>query len=576
MIKVIQIENIKGIENKRFALDITPNKPSLLVAPNGFGKSSIATAFNSLNNSRLVLSEDDFHFEDPHKLPRLVIDYEKPDGNIVTLEATGANNLIFTEFDCFVINSSLKPKGIGSQYGRASARLEIKDVVLVDRIPNNISFSYQSRAYKLRFGINSRILPNALIALSNHKLVESLSHDFQSLLRANGIIIQQRINDIISEINNQSGTSEDLIRWLDNNRLNDLKQINYLNVLGNLVNEFDLGLNSESKSYLIAIQLIWLYNDNPTQFKNACVYNNYLLDKLRFDETLLNFNSTWKGIRATQTGGKLVVKFPEAKFISNGQRDILTFISMLFRAKRHLTKNANILVIDEVFDYLDDANLIAAQYYISTFIKEYSDEGKRLYPIILTHLNPTYFKNFAFSNQKVYYLDKSNMNVNQNIVKLLRNRENSTIKDDVSKYLLHFGPGQINKRREFRALGIPELWGESNNFSTFLNAEVDNYINGRQFCPFSVCGAVRIKIEEIAYNKLQSSASQLLFLTTNKTRSKLEVAENMGVVSPESHFLLGLIYNEGLHWKDGFDNVSPISAKLENMTIKKIICDIFK
>jgi len=44
MLKVIEIENIKGISHKRFQLDILPNKPSLLVAPNGFGKSSIAVA----------------------------------------------------------------------------------------------------------------------------------------------------------------------------------------------------------------------------------------------------------------------------------------------------------------------------------------------------------------------------------------------------------------------------------------------------------------------------------------------------------------------------------------------------
>ena len=48
MLKVIEIENIKGIGHKRFALDIWPNKPSLLVAPNGFGKSSFAVAINEM------------------------------------------------------------------------------------------------------------------------------------------------------------------------------------------------------------------------------------------------------------------------------------------------------------------------------------------------------------------------------------------------------------------------------------------------------------------------------------------------------------------------------------------------
>lgn len=576
MLRVIEIENIKGIQQKRFELDILPNKPSLLVAPNGFGKSSFAAAFNSMNNRRINLSEDDFHAEDETLAPRIYIEYERPDNSIATLEATATANTISSELDYFVINNPTKPKGIGNLYGRPSATLEIKDVVLVDRIPDNVQFGNQYRAAQQRFGQNARVLPNPNAALGNLKLVEKLSFNYQALERANGQRIRTRINDIINEINQQAGTIEVLTDWITAHRLNDLKQIDYLNTIGNLINEYDLGYNSETKAYLVAIQLIWLYNDNPNNFKEACKYSNYQLDKQRFQHTLSNFNCTWKGIRASQTDGQLVVKFPKAIHISNGQRDILTFVAMLFRARQHLKKEANILIIDEVFDYLDDANLTAAQYYITTFIKDFKDEGKRLYPIILTHLNPNYFKNFAFSNQKVYYLDKSNIQVNQSIVRLLRNREHPSIKDDVSKHLLHFEPTHINKRAEFNALGLRELWGEADNFYQFLFSEVDNYLNGSPFCPFAVCGGVRVKIEEIAYGKLQNPAAQTAFITTKKTRPKLEKAEEMGVVSPESHYLLGIIYNEGMHWKDGLDNVSPIASKLENLTIKKLIRDVFE
>ena len=576
MLRVIEIENIKGIAHKRFALDILPNKPSLLVAPNGFGKSSFAVAFNEMNNRRINLTEDNLHQANAALQPRIYIEYERPDGTLAHLQATSTTNSISTELDYFVINNPTKPKGVGSQFGRASARLEIKDVVLVDRIPDNVGFGNQFRASQGRFGQNARVLPNPNAALSNLKLVEKLSHNYQALERANGQRIQLRINAIIDEINQQGGTADDLTDWVTANRLNDLKQIDYLNTLGNLIHEFDVGYNSESKAYLVAIQLIWLYNNNPNNFKAACDYSNYQLDKQRFEQTLSNFNCTWKGIRASQTGGQLVVKFPEAIHISNGQRDILTFISMLFRARQHLKKNANILIIDEVFDYLDDANLTAAQYYITTFIKDYKEEGKRLYPIILTHLNPNYFKNFAFNDQKVYFLEQSPIQVNQGIVRLLRNRDHASIKDDVSKHLLHFEPTHINKRAEFNALGLRELWGEADNFYQFLFTEVDNYLNGRPFCPFAVCGGLRVKIEQIAFVRLQTPEARTTFLTTKKTRSKLEKAEEMGIVSPESHYLLGIIYNEGMHWKDGLDNVSPIALKLENLTIKKLIRDVFE
>ncbi|MFY7669466.1 hypothetical protein ACOSP6_00125 [Tenacibaculum sp. MEBiC06402] len=577
MIRIIEIENIKGIDQKTFDLGIYPNKPSLLVAPNGFGKSSLATAFNSMNNNRINLAEDDLHAENIHNLPRVAIEYVQEDNTVLNLVATHNSNTISNHFDYFVINNQTKPKGIGSRFGNATARLEIKDVVLVDRIPDNTQFGYSFRNSQAAFGKCGKVLPNLNTVLNNLVLVEKLSENYQALERANGVLNQRRINEVISRINAQdeTATSNTLNNWVSLNCLNDLKQINYLNTIGDLINEFDIGYDSESKSYLAAIQLVTLFNNNRNNFKAACTYSNYRLDKQRFDETLSTFNCTWRNISTSQTGGKLVVKFPQAIHISNGQRDILTFVSMLFRARRHLKKGANILIIDEVFDYLDDANLTAAQYYITQFIKEYKLANRRIYPLILTHLNPNYFKNFAFSNQKVYYLNKSNIQVAQGIINLLRNRNDLTIKDDVSKYLLHYDPGIINKRNEFRALNIPELWGEGDNFRNHLNNEVQNYLNDRPYDPFAVCGGLRIRIEEIAYNKLQSQAARTTFLATHKTRIKLEKAEELGFTSPESHYLLGIIYNDGMHWKLNQDNVSPIAAKLENLTIKKLIADVF-
>ena len=75
MIKIIEIENIKGIHRKTFNLDIFPNKPSLLVAPNGFGKSSLATAFKSMNNRRIILEDDDCYQCNTANLPRIRLQY---------------------------------------------------------------------------------------------------------------------------------------------------------------------------------------------------------------------------------------------------------------------------------------------------------------------------------------------------------------------------------------------------------------------------------------------------------------------------------------------------------------------
>jgi hypothetical protein len=108
---------------------------------------------------------------------------------------------------------------------------------------------------------------------------------------------------IIDEINQQGGTSEVLTDWITANRLTDLKQIDYLNTLGNLIHEFDVGYNSETKAYLVAVQVIWLYNAIIRATSKLLVtFSNYQLDKQRFEHTLSTFNCTWRGIRASQTG----------------------------------------------------------------------------------------------------------------------------------------------------------------------------------------------------------------------------------------------------------------------------------
>jgi hypothetical protein len=576
MIIGIEIRNIKGIGNKSFDLDIKPNKPSLLVAPNGFGKSSFARAFKVMNNRRIILTDEDYHNGAEANLPSIKIYYQKDAGTKLELEATHLRNTISAELDYFVINSQTKAKGsvVYGGYGKATAEILIEPIVIIDRIPPNISFNYSIRAFQNKFGVNGKILPNINDILNNDKLVSKIIANDLALKRADGDRITNKINAVLDAINSYQGTRENLLAVTAENHLQDFRQINYLNSLSEIIVASDIGLD-EIESYLASIQLVWLYHSDTGNFNAATEFAEYRLEKQRFEEILLTFNTTWKIIRASQRAGQLIVEFPKAAQISNGQRDILTFISMLFKARRNLKRSSNILIIDEVFDYLDDANLVAAQYYITKFIQEFADRGRRLYPLILTHLNPYYFKNYAFSEQKVYYLDKSTANVSEHFVKLIRNRNEEVIRDDVAKYLLHYHPDKINKRAEFRELRLPETWGEGDHFYNYMVGEVNKYLAHEQYDPFAICGATRVKIEEIAFSKINTDQAKQLFLQTKKTREKLEAIAGIGIVSPESHYLLGIVYNEGMHWKDNHDNISPIISKLENLTIKKLIYDVF-
>lgn len=578
-LKKITIENVKGIEVKTFDLDIIPNKPSLLVAPNGFGKSSIVAAFSCLQLNRINLHEDHYYQGDPNRHPKLKLEYLDDGGTIHSLEANATTNTISNHFDWFVINCQMKAKGVGRTFGgrtHVSASMEIEPIVLVDTIPRRERFDYSYADQKQLFGLNGKMLPNIGIFFDNLPFIATLSTYFSMFDRVLGVRVQASINQFKQEANGQTGSAAVLRSWMATKKLGTLDAITQLKTMAELLLNSNLDLPSREVAYLTALQMIQLYATNKTKFKNACKFSNYKLDRKQYTDMLTAFDSSWCDITPREGGGKLVVTFPKLQHISNGERDVLSFLALLLRARKTLKNRNCILLIDEVFDYLDDANLVAVQYYITQFIEEYRQNGKKIYPLIFTHLNPYYFKNFAFSKQKVYFLNKSSIKPNQNLIKLLRKRENASIQEDVSKYLFHYHTSNISKRNEFLTLTLKETWGESDNFDRFLKQEIDKYLNGQaQYDPLAICCAVRKRVEKLIFDQLNTPLKKTTFLDKHKTSEKLAYAEDAGLVVPEYYYLLGIIYNDGMHWRENQDNISPIAAKLENHAIKNLIGKLY-
>lgn len=198
-LKQIEIENIKGIQKHSFYLDILPNRPSILVAPNGFGKTSFATAFGLLRPDGLQFTEYyNLHRYDTYNLPRLSIKYQKPDKTVIDLEASHNSNTIKNSFDYFVINSLIDAKGTGTNYG---SELTIRSVCLVEEIPEKVKFSYSPKAQKKVFGINGKILPNIKNLLSSSIFINSISQSESVLDATLKDINQRKIAEFTSRIN---------------------------------------------------------------------------------------------------------------------------------------------------------------------------------------------------------------------------------------------------------------------------------------------------------------------------------------------------------------------------------------
>ena len=265
----IRIENIKGIEEKCFEIELVPNKPNLLVAPNGFGKSSIATAFASMNTKLMKLADKDRYEENSSHSPILSLDF---DGR--TLVCDEQKNEIRSKFEVTVIRSGLIPKATKRNMGKftsATASMEVRTIEICP-IPKLVRFGYAFNQRKDEFGENGKILPNITGLLKDSRVCMVLvGHELGSQCKKPKA---NHLSNIISDINQQNGNSENIRQWITQNQLEKWREINPLESLSLKLKELDLA-KTETEAFLIAYQIFRLYADDPTSFGNALKWLQY-------------------------------------------------------------------------------------------------------------------------------------------------------------------------------------------------------------------------------------------------------------------------------------------------------------
>lgn len=580
----IEITNVKGIGNKSFHLDLHPNKPNILVAPNGFGKSSFALAFDRLKRDKIELGDKEYYNKDTANRPELRITLS----NNTVLVADDNQNTINDMFDVVVIKNQTEPKSVVQTIpGRpafAKTTLDIVRTTLIQTIPPKVDFSYNSATLKANFGTNgNKILINISNLFNSGRFFYTIENkiDFSRFdLKA----FKKLIEPSIEKINNQGGTGNQIKEWIADNLLDELKGHEEFSKLATEIQSFGFEvLNDEVDCYLTAWQLITVRNAMGPDFKKACKYLYYLDKKQHYTETIANYNPVKDrfDIKPKAEGNSLVVNWPKAHEISNGQRDILTFMALLLKTRNSFKKKDCILIIDEIFDYMDDANLITFQYYISTFIEEMKSQKRRIFPVLLTHLDPLFFNHFCFNDNKikVCYIKDIKVKSNQHILNIIYNREDETIKDTVDAHYFHFHPDSdsIDITEEFKALKLNSDWGTPKKFFKKIFREVRRYLfDDETFDPLAICFGVRIQIEQLVYDKIPDAENKRKFIEEyNGTKNKLHFAQSIGVQIPETYFLLGIIYNTSLHLLPGQDISKPLGLKMENGTIKQMIMNLW-
>lgn len=569
-ISIIEIKNIKGIDHKRLEVTVLPNKPNLLVAPNGFGKSSIATAFACMNSRRLTLEKVDHHREDESLVPSLALTFN---GDVITADTT--RNDIRANLDVTVIRSGLAAKATRINAGKfmqAIASLEVSSIEICT-VPAKRAFEYRPAEAKAAFGNNGKILPNITELLKKPLFASAISKvDFSKFSQVKN---NAAINAAVDEINRQAGTSEIILQWINDNLIDRLRVITPLNEIAQGLHQLNL-VGSQVEAFLAAYQISKLHAANKSYFNDSVARLRYEHTKGKYEELLKGFcSSAWEWAQLKENKGVLAVLFPKAHQLSNGQRDLLTLVIHMHKALYSDSKKPLLLLIDEVFDYLDDANLVAFQHYVTSLIESYKESGKIIYPVILTHLDPGVFFDFCFNKHKlqISYLLAHSSGKSQNTLRLIAARdEDAVVKDRLEKHWFHYHVENSEVDEAEWPRPLPREWRASDVFHGYARSELDRYLTNKNYDSLAVCFAVRIIIERLTYELLTRVEEKDKFLNeVRMTKNKMTFAASCGVEIPETYFLLGLIYNTNLHWTPGRDYVSPLSNKLNHPTIKSLI-----
>ncbi|WVN42165.1 hypothetical protein AOB54_01930 [beta proteobacterium MWH-UniP1] len=578
----INIENVKGIRSLKINDRIFKNRPNVLVACNGFGKTSIATAFkHAANQTSIKLPVEARHQHDVAKSAQISLEVVE-DGVKKTLSVTEVahSNDIRKHFDIHVIGDMRRIKTSAKNMGKffsASAKQVIDPIAICDK-PKDAVNPYKITDAKRTFGKHSSLLLNLNDSIFASPQFLMRSTEFMQALNP---LLKSRqwtkIEAIQTKIANHTGSDPDAIDGVKADIQQLLAESNFQLAAKIIVETSGFDQNAV---FLTLWQIALLSRSQVAQLQGYLEFLRYKEIKRSLKTHVSDLNNSWKSATVKESRGKLVVEVPDPSHISNGQRDILLLVAMFHVAKHQLTKGKAILIIDEVFDYLDDANLTVAQFYITELIEDYKRQGRSIYPIIFTHLNPGFFKNYVFSDQNVIYLNKNEaFDSIDAMKKLIAARQDKKIidstKSNISKYLVHYHVDAFDFSADLAAIsGTRSSWGKHGKLQAFLEEEFKKYQSGQAYDPLAICAITRRSIEALAYRQVQHLTEARDFFEEPKTSPKLDWAAQRGATIPETHYLLRVIFDDGLHWNFGRDNTIPIVAKLGNPIIKKLIIEL--
>lgn len=591
-----KIRNIKhyGDVPEPIFLDLNRNKLNYIVAPNGAGKTSFVTAFECLETGRIKVPKELKHKKQERPASSLTINVDGTEW-----AATGRTNKITPEWNPFVINSRISSEvvAVGGERGALlnETLTKVRRIKIIDNIPAQVHITYDFNAIKNGFGAKKNALRDITALFEDKEFLFCVSKSLPALYQFNYYKkAKSRITALVNAINSKAGNVAGLRGRMTDADFKTIEQYkNYQTFKAAFVSILDA--NTHKLDYfLLFYQLFEVYKVHADEMKNAAAWAEYEKQKKDIEKELACVKCPWKGATIIEENNALYIDFPLADEYSNGQRDIMTLFAqlMLFRSKLQAHKKY-LLLIDEVFDYLDDANLLAAQYFVSQLLD--NETAAEVYIVLFTHLDPAYYRTYVLSRLlKIDYLVKVQAIPNTLTKRFIGYRgwlkeqgkngdaAKQQLYHDLSNHLFHYNPTDYNCSAQIAENQHPHnaaktTWGKKSVFYTYLIEEVNKYLSGQDYDPYAVAFAIRIRIEKIAYDRIANPVIKSEFLSENDSNAKIKVCTDNNIKVPTFYMMVLAIGNESAHLRmiNGNYEEKEMVFKLRNLSVKRIIEQVF-
>lgn len=574
----ITCNHVKGINHLDVPCDFYPNKSNFLVAPNGSGKSSLATAFASLNTRRLKLADADRYNGEDWDDVSLSVTFD--DG--VTMSANADSNEIASRVDVQVIRSGLYANMTNRRVGPrvlSQTKMSVQQCVLYEKVPATVHLDYSVTAERQKYASILRgRMDNLAEAFKSYEFLSELLSCDAAFKATTGARYAAAINNFFKGvISLETGMGGDIT---EAEVLSNISSVKPLSSIKEILDR-RYPTKGDISNYVNAIQVNRFIEGKRNEIKEACSCLRFRKFKNDINEILPLLNRTRYRIEAKVRNHQLVVDFPDWDDASNGEIDVLQLCVALFRARARFGEKDNaLLLIDEVFDYLDDANLLVAQHFLLEMMKQFKNSGKNLYVIILTHLDPGLFKSFRFKSYHTSYIPNSGSDsvkgcLNALLVDRKRcQKELPDIYKSVSSHYLHFSDCDKASEDVLEYIAKQGIKGELKSPSSFrcgMEAKLGDYFSGKPFAPSEVCCGIRLAVERLSYERLAADDKPGFLEINTGTEDRLLYASEHGVEVPETFHLLGSIYNSCMHLSGRPGETEPVQRELGNNIIRHMI-----